>query len=112
MHAATVYAVSFLATLNTRRTVRGRGTDAEEGTVDGTPGIPTYFSTRARSAHAETNIFHLGTHVREPSMYDDGRAPSRQAGYPFSMDVKPGFESPHHPQAAHGQAQPEYEYAL
>lgn len=45
-----LYAISFMATLNTRRTIRGRGTDAQGGAT----------------ATNNTNMFHLGTRV--PSM--------------------------------------------
>jgi len=44
-----LYAISFMATLNTRRAVRGRGTDQQGGTTTN-----------------HTNMFHLGT--RMPSM--------------------------------------------
>ncbi|TEB20129.1 hypothetical protein FA13DRAFT_1645385 [Coprinellus micaceus] len=44
-----LYAISFMATLNTRRTIRGRGTDAQGGATTN-----------------NTNMFHLGT--RLPSM--------------------------------------------
>lgn len=45
-----LYAISFMATLNTRRQIRGRGTDAQGGAT----------------ATNNTNMFHLGTRV--PSM--------------------------------------------
>ncbi|KAJ3793839.1 hypothetical protein GGU11DRAFT_759634 [Lentinula aff. detonsa] len=51
-----LYAISFMATLNTRRVIRGKGTDRQNTTAN------------------HTNIFHLGTRV--PSM-----GPSDMAGW-------------------------------
>ncbi|KAK7058178.1 hypothetical protein R3P38DRAFT_2681271 [Favolaschia claudopus] len=77
-----LYAVSFLATLNTRRSVRGRGTD-QQGTSSRRP------TTKARTEQEEieTNMFHLGT--RMPSVYanhDEVYA----TGYP-EFNLKPGY---------------------
>lgn len=50
-----LYAISYLATLTTRRTVRGRGTDRQEPT------------------NSATNMFHLGTRVPEGGLdYERG----------------------------------------
>ncbi|KAJ7876720.1 hypothetical protein B0H14DRAFT_1704853 [Mycena olivaceomarginata] len=81
-----LYAVSFLATLNTRRSVRGRGTDHEQATSSRRP--TTVGGGRsggaANAADTETNMFHLGT--RMPSMYEA----HHDEEYP-EFDVKPGF---------------------
>ncbi|KAJ7921129.1 hypothetical protein B0H13DRAFT_2656178 [Mycena leptocephala] len=75
-----LYAVSFLATLNTRRVVRGRGTDHEQNSISRRP------TTLAPSVapEVETNMFHLGT--RMPSIHE--------VDYPEYPDfdmVKPGY---------------------
>jgi hypothetical protein len=72
--------VSFLATLNTRRVVRGRGTDHEQNSISRRP------TTLAPSVapEVETNMFHLGT--RMPSIHE--------VDYPEYPDfdmVKPGY---------------------
>jgi len=54
-----LYAISFLATLNTRRVVRGRGTDQQTGNTAG--------SSRHIPRDRDTNLFHLGTRV--PSLH-------------------------------------------
>ncbi|KAJ6471079.1 hypothetical protein C8R47DRAFT_1147803 [Mycena vitilis] len=71
-----LYAVSFLATLNTRRVVRGRGTDHEQATSSRRP--------TTRSAQQETNMFALGT--RMPSIHE----PEPEVYRP-DFDLKPDF---------------------
>ncbi|KAJ6536208.1 hypothetical protein B0H19DRAFT_1317831 [Mycena capillaripes] len=88
-----LYAVSFLATLNTRRVVRGRGTDDEESISPSLSHAHSGASRRrngtkgsARAAEVETNMFHLGT--RMPSMHEGAEE------YPYMQydpDLKPGF---------------------
>ncbi|KAG6811391.1 hypothetical protein H0H92_007635 [Tricholoma furcatifolium] len=56
-----MYAISYMATLNTRRTVRGRGTDRQGGTT----GYTNKSNGNAKPDN-NTNLFHLGTRV--PSM--------------------------------------------
>ncbi|KAK7013840.1 hypothetical protein R3P38DRAFT_2720568 [Favolaschia claudopus] len=77
-----LYAVSFLATLNTRRSVRGRGTD-QQGTSSRRP------TTKARTEQEEieTNMFHLGT--RMPSVYVN-QEEVYATGYP-EFNLKPGY---------------------
>ncbi|KAJ7699609.1 hypothetical protein B0H17DRAFT_1196228 [Mycena rosella] len=70
-----LYAVSFLATLNTRRVVRGRGTDHEKETSS-----VRRATTREQQ---ETNMFHLGT--RMPTLHEH-----EPEAYP-EFDIKPGF---------------------
>ncbi|KAJ7766412.1 hypothetical protein DFH07DRAFT_809833 [Mycena maculata] len=65
-----LYAVSFVATLNTRRVVRGRGTDHE---------TERNATTREQQ---ETNMFQLGT--RMPTLHE--------ADEPYAMDAYPGFD--------------------
>ncbi|KAJ7224964.1 hypothetical protein B0H12DRAFT_1193397 [Mycena haematopus] len=96
-----LYAISFLATLNARRVVRGRGTDysgdATSSRRPGTTGV-----SRSVLPEAETNMFALGT--RMPSMYvGDEEAGSVYPDTPeFDYDLKPGFPPepaqhyPHH----------------
>ncbi|KAJ7290032.1 hypothetical protein C8J57DRAFT_335947 [Mycena rebaudengoi] len=83
-----LYAISFLATLNTRRVVRGRGTDQEYSTTR---------RTATELAQQETNMFHLGT--RLPALDDERRLSAYSA-----FDLKPGFP-PHQPSASHHQQQ-------
>ncbi|KAH9936183.1 uncharacterized protein B0H18DRAFT_315389 [Fomitopsis serialis] len=76
-----LYANSFLATLNTRRVVRGRGTDGEHATV------PTFLmldkATRLASQHdAETGTaIEVGVH-REVSIHKDYSLQSSQSADP------------------------------
>ncbi|KAJ7058356.1 hypothetical protein C8F01DRAFT_990580 [Mycena amicta] len=96
-----LYGVSFLATLNTRRAVRGRGTDAETGAMDDDrSGMPSNgFPGQMRSGSAatggsrsnkrqqeETNMFALGTRV--PSFHEADYAQESEYEYPFSLDSK------------------------
>ncbi|KAF7313118.1 hypothetical protein MKEN_00997700 [Mycena kentingensis (nom. inval.)] len=97
-----LYGISFLATLNTRRAVRGRGTDGDGDTgydenSKATPGTGIGGSKRERErAQEETNIFALGT--RMPSFYENdapGHAyiphdPEAAGAYPYSLDGKAG----------------------
>ncbi|KAJ6454143.1 hypothetical protein C8R45DRAFT_1192097 [Mycena sanguinolenta] len=92
-----LYAISFLATLNTRRVIRGRGTDHEGEVSSRRPGGTTGAS-RSAQREVETNMFALGT--RMPSMYvGDEEAGMGYPGYPgsyphgggFDYDFKPGF---------------------
>ncbi|KAF7346807.1 hypothetical protein MSAN_01819600 [Mycena sanguinolenta] len=93
-----LYAISFLATLNTRRVIRGRGTDHEGEASSRRPGGTTGATRSQREV--ETNIFALGT--RMPSMYvGDEEAGIGYSGYPGAYphgggfddtyDFKPGF---------------------
>ncbi|KAJ6458348.1 hypothetical protein C8R47DRAFT_150729 [Mycena vitilis] len=85
-----LYAVSFLATLNTRRAVRGRGTDHEQMTSSRRPTTAGGNLHSARAAEVETNMFHLGT--RMPSMHEDGMGDRGYSGYgDDAFDLKPGF---------------------
>nr|GAT51252.1 predicted protein [Mycena chlorophos] len=90
-----LYAISFLATLNTRRNAAGRGTDAESGAEDdeatGYPGLPQMRSggsRPSRRAQEETNMFALGTRV--PSFHET-EMPAYE--YPFSLEAKVGVGS-------------------
>ncbi|KAJ7927650.1 hypothetical protein B0H13DRAFT_1027742 [Mycena leptocephala] len=65
-----LYAVSLLATLNTRRVVRGRGTDRDQATTSARRTTRTL--GRSVPPEVETNMFHLGT--RMPSIYEAGAA--------------------------------------
>jgi hypothetical protein len=69
--------------LNTRRVVRGRGTDQEYSTTR---------RTATELAQQETNMFHLGT--RLPALDDERRLSAYSA-----FDLKPGFP-PHQPSAS------------
>ncbi|KAJ7873714.1 hypothetical protein B0H13DRAFT_2552326 [Mycena leptocephala] len=60
-----LYAVSLLATLNTRRVVRGRGTDRDQAT---TSGRTTRTLECSVPPEVGTNMFHLGT--RMPSVHE------------------------------------------
>ncbi|KAJ7123251.1 hypothetical protein C8R43DRAFT_1031970 [Mycena crocata] len=83
-----LYAVSFLATLNTRRVVRGRGTDHEKATT-----TERRATTRAQE---ETNMFHLGT--RMPTLHEDEPYGGTYGSDP--TDVKPGYPPMPMPPAA------------
>ncbi|KAJ7070225.1 hypothetical protein B0H15DRAFT_918122 [Mycena belliarum] len=92
---AKLYGISLLATLNTRRAVRGRGTDNEasrSGSGTALSGGLRIKSARER-AQEETNMFHLGT--RMPTMYEDfgGGAPHRDA-WDDDGDVKAPLPPP------------------
>ncbi|KAF7327554.1 hypothetical protein MKEN_00334400 [Mycena kentingensis (nom. inval.)] len=98
-----LYGISFLATLNSRRAVRGRGTDAETGALDEpSNGLSGPGSRSSKRAQEETNIFALGT--RMPSIYEDVR--TEYASYPLSMDAKPAAGRKEarglHPQTPYG----------
>ncbi|KAF8212777.1 hypothetical protein K438DRAFT_2010054 [Mycena galopus ATCC 62051] len=94
-----LYAISFLATLNTRRVVRGRGTDHEGGTSSRRPGTTPsliYANSarggggKGRDSQVETNMFALGT--RMPSVYVDDEEGAYDAGAgAYERDLKPGF---------------------
>ncbi|KAJ7636203.1 hypothetical protein FB45DRAFT_444064 [Roridomyces roridus] len=92
-----LYAVSLLATLNSRRVVRGRGTDKNGGSTDYPARSQIHVMTRSLQDDTETNIFHLGTRV-VPSMYDpDMSSPQTQWQYAYPSpvaDFKPGFPPP------------------
>ncbi|KAJ4467247.1 hypothetical protein J3R30DRAFT_3849561 [Lentinula aciculospora] len=70
-----LYAISFMATLNTRRVVRGRGTDKQNTTTN------------------HTNMFHLGTRV--PSM-PPADMDGWETAYTTTSATKPEFD-PHRP---------------
>lgn len=80
-----LYAISYMATLNTRRTIRGRGTDRQGGT------------TATTKQDNNTNMFHLGT--RLPSMgpndfaaWDTGKTAYSEQEFPlnsFAQAAKP-----------------------
>ncbi|KAJ7160457.1 hypothetical protein C8R46DRAFT_1108168 [Mycena filopes] len=74
-----LYAVSFLATLNARRVVHGRGTDHEKDDTTGITGGRTRTRTREQE-EVETNMFALGTRMPEMEVYE--------------YDVKAGFPPP------------------
>lgn len=83
-----VYAVSFLATLNTRRVVQGRGTDDSEKAETS---IRRATTARSREQEeVETNMFHLGT--RMPTLHEHDVDQAYPA-YP-AYDIKPGFPAP------------------
>ncbi|KAG6872241.1 hypothetical protein C0995_011663 [Termitomyces sp. Mi166 len=64
-----MYAISYMATLNTRRTVRGRGTDRQGGTT-------------GRQDNNNTNLFPLGTRVPSLGPMDiEGWSYSDKAAY-------------------------------
>ncbi|KAJ7088796.1 hypothetical protein B0H15DRAFT_949427 [Mycena belliarum] len=95
---AKLYGISLLATLNTRRAVRGRGTDQEaEMSSSHHP------RTRTRT-HEETNMFHLGT--RLPAAHEGEFAP-REA---WDTDVKPGFPPLPSPVEAYPSSGPSNQY--
>jgi hypothetical protein len=79
-----VYAVSLLATLNTRRVVRGRGTDRDQATMSWRRTTRTL--GRSVLPEVETNMFHLGT--RMPSIHEadaaylDFDTVKHEPGYP------------------------------
>ncbi|KAJ7860284.1 hypothetical protein B0H13DRAFT_2569597 [Mycena leptocephala] len=79
-----LYAVSLLATLNTRRVVRARGTDRDQATTSGRRTTRTL--GRSVPPEVETNMFHLGT--RMPSMHEpeaaylDFDTANYEPGYP------------------------------
>jgi hypothetical protein len=81
---AAVYAVSLLATLNTRHVVRGRGTDRDQAMTGGRRTTRTL--GRSVPPEVETNMFHLGT--RMPSMHEpeaaylDFDTVKHEPGYP------------------------------
>jgi hypothetical protein len=56
-----VYAISFLATLNTRKVVRGRGTDKQQPTL-----------SQNINSHTNTNTFYLGTRIPSVGTVDLG----------------------------------------
>ncbi|KAJ7445040.1 hypothetical protein FB451DRAFT_1293182 [Mycena latifolia] len=72
---AKMYGISFLATLNTRRVVRGRGTDHEKNTTER--------RATTREQQEETNMFHLGT--RMPTVHEHEHELENE------YDLKPGF---------------------
>ncbi|KAJ7838266.1 hypothetical protein B0H13DRAFT_2419885 [Mycena leptocephala] len=90
-----LYAVSLLATLNTRRVVRGRGTDRDQATTSGRRTTRTL--GRSVPPEVETNMFHLGT--RMPSIHEadaayldfdtvkhePGYPPESVRNYPFAV---------------------------
>ncbi|KAJ6542185.1 hypothetical protein DFH09DRAFT_46786 [Mycena vulgaris] len=76
-----LYAISFLATLNTRRVVRGRGTDHEKDATSASASARR--ATTREQQEVETNMFHLGT--RMPTLHEG--EPEEYAPY----DVKPGY---------------------
>ncbi|KAL0572883.1 hypothetical protein V5O48_009077 [Marasmius crinis-equi] len=86
-----LYAISFMATLNTRRIVRGKGTD-KQGT-----------SNYASGGNKQTNMFHLGT--RRPSCGPNELEGWEAAYTPSSAGLTskeytheaPPFSSYHHP---------------
>ncbi|KAJ7735740.1 hypothetical protein B0H16DRAFT_1731168 [Mycena metata] len=97
-----LYAVSFLATLNTRRVVQGRGTDDSEKAETS---IRRATTARSREQEeVETNMFHLGT--RMPTLHEHDVDPA-YAAYP-AYDIKPGFPAP----AAYPPAPRGYQFAM
>ncbi|KAJ7434334.1 hypothetical protein B0H11DRAFT_2179339 [Mycena galericulata] len=72
-----LYAVSLLATLNTRRSIRGRGTDDEHNTT-------SERQMTTREEQEETNMFEFGT--RMPTLHDGEIS--------YTYDHKPGFPPP------------------
>ncbi|KAJ7761805.1 hypothetical protein B0H16DRAFT_1530597 [Mycena metata] len=78
-----LYAVSFLATLNARRVVHGRGTDHEKDDTSERRGTTARSRTREQE-EVETNMFHLGT--RMPTLHEH----DVDEVYP-PYDLKPGF---------------------
>ncbi|KAF7291899.1 hypothetical protein MIND_01215200 [Mycena indigotica] len=112
-----LYGVSFLATLNTRRAVRGRGTDAETGAVDEQSGLPSaIFPMRSGSSRPsnkrqqeETNIFALGTRV--PSFHEGDYSPNQNdRDYPFMVGSKLAVRSPEQEGDYSRGLQPHYAY--
>ncbi|KAJ2913365.1 hypothetical protein MD484_g7047, partial [Candolleomyces efflorescens] len=77
-----LYAISFMATLNTRRTIRGRGTDAQGGATTN-----------------NTNMFHLGT--RLPSMAPTDLDRWDVVYPPALMKTQDDHQSQGHPQELH-----------
>jgi hypothetical protein len=81
---AAVYAVSWLATLNTRHVVRGRGTERDQAMTGGRRTTRTL--GRSVPPEVETNMFLLGT--RMPSMHEpevaylDFDTVKHEPGYP------------------------------
>ncbi|KAJ7722453.1 hypothetical protein DFH07DRAFT_1006638 [Mycena maculata] len=75
-----LYAVSFVATLNTRRAIRGRGTDREKATT-------TERKATAREQQ-ETDMFALGT--RMPTLHE-GDEPYANDPYPAFDMIKPVY---------------------
>ncbi|KAF5377942.1 hypothetical protein D9615_006750 [Tricholomella constricta] len=76
-----LYAISYMATLNTRRTIRGRGTDRQGGTTN--------------KQDTSTNMFHLGT--RLPSMgpnelggWDSGKNGFAEQDFPLNTFAQSG----------------------
>ncbi|CAA7265487.1 unnamed protein product [Cyclocybe aegerita] len=71
-----LYAISFMATLNTRRSIRGRGTDKQGVTTN------------------NTNMFHLGT--RMPSMGPNDLEEWDKVDPPFALQQQQSQNSPCH----------------
>ncbi|KAJ7185896.1 hypothetical protein C8R46DRAFT_1061995 [Mycena filopes] len=84
-----LYAVSFLATLNTRRVVAGRGTDDSEKQQQNPNSSLGRRVTSGRSRQeveeTETNMFHLGT--RMPTLHEHEIDADEYPPY----DIKPGY---------------------
>lgn len=86
-----MYAISFLATLNTRRAVRGRGTDHDEKNSSATG--PRRATTEREEV--ETNMFHLGTRMPTLHEADEPYAFGAYTGAGAAAydlkDLKPGY---------------------
>ncbi|GLB38741.1 hypothetical protein LshimejAT787_0506060 [Lyophyllum shimeji] len=67
-----LYAISYMATLNTRRTIRGRGTD-RQGNTSG-------------KQDNNTNMFHLGTRLPSTGPTELGGWDSQKSGYMSDQD--------------------------
>jgi len=77
-----LYAISYMATLNTRRTIRGRGTDRQGNT----------------SSKQDTNMFHSGTRLPNMGPHDIGGWDSPKSGYAdrdFPLNTFAKSEKPH-----------------
>ncbi|KAJ7085532.1 hypothetical protein C8R44DRAFT_893821 [Mycena epipterygia] len=82
-----LYAISFLATLNTRRAVRGRGTDHDEKNSTTGPRRAT-----TEREEVETNMFHLGTRMPTLHEADEPYAFGAYTGAAYDLkDLKPGY---------------------